>query len=131
MSEDTITQRFEEVEKRYGLTIQEDVAERLHITPGHYSRIKNGKTPMKHTRKAIEEAFPDINIDWLETGRGPMLKQQLESFAHEPEPDYLSRNQIAANCLYSILGWANVPPPNKAATKARDYADALLKALSQ
>lgn len=57
-----------------------------------------------------------------------MLKQHLQSFVNEPQADYLDRNKVAADVLLAIVGRTDMEP-EKAATKARDYADALLKAL--
>lgn len=63
MADQLLSERFEKILAHYKITKGETAADLLHITPGHYSRLKNGKTPIKHSREALAEAFPDINLD--------------------------------------------------------------------
>lgn len=40
---------------------------------------ESSRSPRANKRKQISEAFPDLNIDWLLTGEGNMLKEESVS----------------------------------------------------
>ncbi len=54
-----------------------DFAEVLGKNKGYISEVKNGKRTMgSRFCKSVEDAFPQINGDWLLTGEGEMLKRE-------------------------------------------------------
>lgn len=56
---------------------------------GYVSNIKLNITPAK--QKQIQSAFPDLNMSWLLTGEGEMLR-------HAPSHNITGNNNIVGNC---------------------------------
>lgn len=128
--EETITSRFNKLERHLGIKTQVKAAERVGLDPSHYSRIKSGQIPLNaDTRAAIKKGFPDLNLEWLEDGIGKMFVSMNESFAQEPAQQYLTRDKAALEVLTSLLQGGQRPAPKDAAKQAVAYTDELFKAL--
>ncbi|MDR0895037.1 MAG: helix-turn-helix transcriptional regulator [Prevotellaceae bacterium] len=70
---DALNKRFIEVMKWTKLP-QGKFAESIGITQGGVSHITSGRSkPSINSLTRIHEAYPDINYDWLLTGKGEML----------------------------------------------------------
>ena len=52
------------------------------LSNGYFNQVK--KRPSADKIKNIEEAFPDLNIEWLLTGEGEMLKTSTEQTETTP-----------------------------------------------
>ena len=81
MQENNIKGRFLTYVRYKGIT-QREFYVRCGITPGYMDRLKRFVGDKKAT--SIRENFPDLNIQWLETGYGNMLMPDGNT-AEEPE----------------------------------------------
>lgn len=65
--------RIRSIMTQMGLS-QQEFASRLGLTPASISGIFNGRTnPTMNHARAIRQAFPQINTDWLLYGEGEMM----------------------------------------------------------
>lgn len=61
---------------------QAEFSEKVGIKPSQVSEMLNGKRKIsERTIHNIVEAFPDLNINWLLTGEGEMLKSDRVTYA--------------------------------------------------
>lgn len=73
--------------REYKRLSQSDFAESIGLKQGSYSDIERGRIKglSSSTIKLITIAYDDLNISWLLTGEGQMLKSKQESFFPEME----------------------------------------------
>lgn len=58
-------------------------AKRIDVDGANFSRMVRGQQPItKRTLKKIELAFPDLNAEWLEYGRGDMMCPTVHNEQH-------------------------------------------------
>ena len=68
--ENTVKERLK-LYLRINRITQEKFCNSVGVAPTYVSNIRKGIQPDKLTR--IQQAYPDLNIEWLVTGRGEML----------------------------------------------------------
>lgn len=68
--EDTVKERLKRYLRINSIT-QEKFCNSVGVAPTYVSNIRKGIQPDKLAR--IQQAYPDLNIEWLVTGRGNML----------------------------------------------------------
>lgn len=83
--ETTINQRVKRMLKYYNLT-ENSVADRLNISQTTLNSALNSKKDNLNSKiiAGIRKIFPDVDIDWLLTGEGEMLKS--ETSVEETKP---------------------------------------------
>lgn len=70
---DARKERWGKLLNRLGIT-QREFAERAGIPQGNLSWIIHGKLGLSiNTRRKIAEAFPQVNLEWIETGIGESI----------------------------------------------------------
>lgn len=91
------------IQQYKGFKSDKAFANALGITPQAYSRwIARNTFDLEKVRKA----FPDISVEWLATGQGNMLKQQIDNVRVSPViPDDLVRQQGV-----NVLDWIEANP---------------------
>ena len=76
---------------------QRQFALALHLDPGYFSRIIQGKTPLIARLQLLIENTYNVNGEWLRTGEGEMFKHQNNSAMKEKvlsEIENLSEQQL-------------------------------------
>lgn len=66
--------------------------ERVGFSRGYISKVKTSIGADKLSN--IVEAFPDLNLDWLITGKGKMTSTPLQPAAVEQTTDTLEENSV-------------------------------------
>lgn len=61
---------------------------RAGLSNGYFNQVKKEPSPSKLSQ--IEEAFPDLNIDWILTEKGSMLKTTDQPISQESDGTTLS-----------------------------------------
>ena len=87
---------------------QRQFALALHLDPGYFSRIIQGKTPLIARLQLLIENTYNVNGDWLRTGEGSMFKTQSNSAIRQKvlvEIDRLSDEQL--NLLDAFIQYLN------------------------
>ncbi|MGI6116799.1 MAG: helix-turn-helix domain-containing protein [Bilifractor sp.] len=62
---------------------QRQFAMTLHLDPGYFSRIIQGKAPLVARLQLLIENTYNVNGEWLRTGNGPMFKSGSDSSARQ------------------------------------------------
>lgn len=76
MSENLIL-NIKSLMRHYELTANA-LARRINVDPSNMNKMLAGTQPISSkTIAKIESAFPDLNIEWLKTGKGEMLSQYI------------------------------------------------------
>ena len=83
---------------------------------GSISKWRNGYVPPRALTK-ISAYYPDLNVDWLLTGKGSMLNSDSDYDYEEKTPAYNSRNDrpnkqaslplLPMDCIAGYSGWDN------------------------
>lgn len=76
---------------------QRQFALALHLDPGYFSRIIQGKTPLIPRLQLLIENTYNVNGEWLRTGEGDMFKSGFDSAIKGKvlsEIDKLSEEQL-------------------------------------
>lgn len=90
MGENTLNRIKQYIDYK-GLTISSFERE-VGMSNGSFaSQLKNNKTIGVDKLENILNIFPDINIEWLLTGNGPMLKKNERTTIGEPDEPYGSK----------------------------------------
>lgn len=90
MGENTLNRIKQYIDYK-GLTISSFERE-VGMSNGSFaSQLKNNKTIGVDKLENILSIFPDINIEWLLTGNGPMLKKNERTTIGEPDEPYGSK----------------------------------------
>lgn len=80
---------------------QAEFSEKVGIKPSQVSEMLNGKRKIsERTIHNIVEAFPDLNINWLLTGEGEMLKSDRMS---EPQLTAIPSVDLAQSTIDRLL----------------------------
>lgn len=75
----SLSNRLEQIRIHFGMKKQ-DFAQKIGIHPISYGRYSCGhREPSPYTMQKIEEAFPEVNKNWLFTGEGFMLNNANNS----------------------------------------------------
>lgn len=78
--------RLKEVLKYYGVT-QTFFSQKIGVSEGAIRKILTQNTTIRSdTLEKISQNFTDIDLDWLITGRGEMLRSSLPVAQHTTEP---------------------------------------------
>lgn len=73
--------------------------EKVGLTRGYISKVKKAIGPEIATK--IATAYPELNINWLITGEGKMLKDETVFIEHTDEIDY---TRLSGSLVYNIDG---------------------------
>lgn len=76
--ESTVKERLKQYLRINSIT-QEKFCNSVGVAPTYVSNIRKGIQPDKLTR--IQECYPDLNIEWLVTGRGNMLNTPQQAMS--------------------------------------------------
>lgn len=76
--ESTVKERLKKYLRINSIT-QEKFCNSVGVAPTYVSNIRKGIQPDKLTR--IQECYPDLNIEWLVTGRGNMLNTPQQALS--------------------------------------------------
>lgn len=64
--------------RKYSMLKLEELSKKIRIPQGNLSDLENDKSLPSATTLAKLCKFSDININWLLTGRGPMIRREPE-----------------------------------------------------
>ena len=104
---ETINARLRLIRKQLGMT-QEQLAQRLGIGKAALSMIETGKASLSTRNKNILVQDFNINIEWLDTGKGRMFLAEPDLTAYTHRTDNTVPLQSVP--LYSIEGTAGLVP---------------------
>ena len=83
MAVSTIGARVKQVRSQLQLT-QRELAKRLTISPGYLSDVENGQNKVNaDILVGLILYFPELNPDWLLTGRGGMIMDKDDGALHD------------------------------------------------
>lgn len=103
----TINARLRLIRKQLGMT-QEQLAQRLGIGKAALSMIETGKASLSTRNKNILVQDFNINIEWLDTGKGRMFLAEPDLTAYTHRTDNTVPLQSVP--LYSMEGTAGLAP---------------------
>lgn len=76
---DGLAERLRQVRKHYDLT-QIGMAQAMQVAPSSVNRQLQGTShPSVQSLQALLQSFPDLNADWLLTGKGSMTGKSAEA----------------------------------------------------
>lgn len=117
---EVINERIRIIYKSYNITLK-SFSEALDISEGTLKSMFNrGTNPSFEIIKKITNAYPDISLDWLITGKGEMLKRDTEGG--------INLSNVGSGNIANAGTMSNVQPyPNNAVGSNLAVDDGIVK----
>lgn len=73
---------------------RKDLASKIGISESMLSLMSNGKKPISDRfYKMLEKTMPEINIEWIKTGEGEMLREMIDASVDDEVMSAVARQQ--------------------------------------
>lgn len=83
-----MNERLKQIIEYYGITPHR-FSKEVGLSEGTIRKVLSENTSLKSENlQKMSQTFPDINLDWLITGRGSMFLNETKHFSNAPSPSH-------------------------------------------
>ena len=120
-----LRQRVLEYCKRKNIAVSRFEKE-CNLANGYFNQVK--KRPSLDKIESISRAFPDLNTDWLLTGEGEMLRQNIQQAGDNSTQVHGTNNHVSSPRVLE-MAMQEIAEQRKLVAKSQEQIDRLITLL--
>lgn len=122
-----LRQRVLEYCKRKNIAVSRFEKE-CNLANGYFNQVK--KRPSLDKIESISRAFPDLNTDWLLTGEGEMLRQNIQQAGDNATQVQGTNNHVSSPRVLE-MAMQEIAEQRKLVAKSQEQIDRLISLLEK
>lgn len=122
-----LRQRVLEYCKRKNIAVSRFEKE-CNLANGYFNQVK--KRPSLDKIESISRAFPDLNTDWLLTGEGEMLRQNIQQAGDNSTQVQGTNNHVSSPRVLE-MAMTEIAEQRKLVAKSQEQIDRLITLLEK
>lgn len=122
-----LRQRVLEYCKRKNIAVSRFEKE-CNLSNGYFNQVK--KRPSLDKIESISRAFPDLNTDWLLTGEGEMLRQNIQQAGDNATQVQGTNNHVSSPRVLE-MAMQEIAEQRKLVSKSQEQIDRLISLLEK
>lgn len=122
-----LRQRVLEYCKRKNIAVSRFEKE-CNLANGYFNQVK--KRPSLDKIESISRAFPDLNTDWLLTGEGEMLRQNIQQAGDNSTQVQGTNNHVSSPRVLE-MAMTEIAEQRKLVAKSQEQIDRLITLLER
>lgn len=122
-----LRQRVLEYCKRKNIAVSRFEKE-CNLANGYFNQVK--KRPSLDKIESISKAFPDLNTDWLLTGEGEMLRQNIQQAGDNATQVQGTNNHVSSPRVLE-MAMTEIAEQRKLVAKSQEQIDRLITLLER
>lgn len=122
-----LRQRVLEYCKRKNIAVSRFEKE-CNLANGYFNQVK--KRPSLDKIESISRAFPDLNTDWLLTGEGEMLRQNIQQAGDNATQVQGTNNHVSSPRVLE-MAMTEIAEQRKLVAKSQEQIDRLITLLER